>query len=104
MEQPKLTSVRGSSSTSPAGITPRLCKVFGIIKSSIQLEIYNKSVNFKYMDRLKPKSFDVGNYFCIHVITNVSTGQRTSHSFNENQPMHRRRNFLKEKLNENSRK
>ena len=27
---------------------------------------------------------------------------RTSHSFKENQPMHRRRNFLKENLNENS--
>ena len=28
--------------------------------------------------------------------------RRTSHSFKENQPMHRRRNFLKENLNENS--
>ena len=27
---------------------------------------------------------------------------RTSHRFNENQPMHHRRNFLKEKYNENS--
>ena len=27
---------------------------------------------------------------------------RTSHSFKENQPMHRRRNFLKENFNENS--
>ena len=30
--------------------------------------------------------------------------ERTSHSFNKNQPMHHRRNFLKEKFNENSRK
>ena len=28
--------------------------------------------------------------------------QRTSHSFKENQPMHRRRNFLNENFNENS--
>ena len=27
--------------------------------------------------------------------------QRTSHTFNENQPMHRNRNFLKVKFNEN---
>ena len=30
--------------------------------------------------------------------------ERTSHSFNKNQPMHRRRKFLKEKFNENARK
>ena len=29
-------------------------------------------------------------------------GERTSHTFKENQPMHRRRNFLKENFNENS--
>ena len=30
------------------------------------------------------------------------SAERTSHSFKEYQPMHRRRNFLKENLNENS--
>ena len=49
------------------------------------------------------------NYFSqkVHRFTRnfVSTPfKRTSHSFKENQPMHCRRNFLKENFNENSRK
>ena len=33
---------------------------------------------------------------------NIKNTERTSHSFKENQPMHRRRNFLNENFNENS--
>ena len=35
-------------------------------------------------------------------IDSAPFGKRTSHTFNENQPMHRNRNFLKVKFNENS--
>ena len=39
--------------------------------------------------------------FCFVFIA-LTYQQRTSHSFKENQPMHRKRNFLKENFNENS--
>ena len=86
-----------------------ITRIFELANFDSQIETSNSQISTRN-SQLAHYNSHLANFnsqLATHKINSHSTtrnSQRTSQSFKENQPMHRRRNFLKEKINEYSRK
>ena len=91
-----------------AGQYQEVFKVWCILQDEdfTNKDYFNEKQSLRSCDiSLKCGVYGVYSYFQeLKQVLDIMKLEGTSHSFKENQPMYRRRNFLKENFNENSRK